>query len=232
MRETPLYLRGLAFASIDPPGPYRPQNRTYYSGCKAPASSPSPSTSASSALAMRRCARLRRPCCSDSRRQCGASIGTQGSPVAVQAHSHLGASPNGQGFKPWPAAGGKASRYTRCAVRRSTVLLVMLFAMFWQSLALARVGSTVNVLADLEHAALHWQEEGHHHHDDGSYHLDDSIESTQHVLSDQVTATSALLVTASHDFPPLGSAAPGGLRKPLVPDPTLDGLLRPPRFRT
>ncbi len=107
----------------------------------------------------------------------------------------------------------------------------MLFAMFWQSVALARVGSTVNVLADQEHAALHWQEEGHHHHDDGSYHLDDSKDAVQHVLSDHVTAASALLVTAAHDFPPLGSAAPGGMHDRLLPDPTPDGLLRPPRSR-
>ena len=91
-------------------------------------------------------------------------------------------------------------------MRRSAILFFMLFAMLWQSVALARVGSTVNVLADLEHAALHWQEEGHHHHDDGSYHLDDSNDSAQHVLSDHVTATTALLVTVSHDFPSLASA--------------------------
>ena len=117
-------------------------------------------------------------------------------------------------------------------MRRTAILIAMLFAMLWQSVALARVGSTVNVLADLEHAALHWQEEQHHHHDDGSYHLDDSKDSVQHVLCDHVTANGALLLTASHDFPPLGSAAPEGLHERLVPDPPLDGLLRPPRFRT
>jgi hypothetical protein len=117
-------------------------------------------------------------------------------------------------------------------MRRSAVLLVMLCAMLWQSVALARVGSTVNVFADLAHAALHWQEEGHHHHDDGSYHLDDSSDSAQHVLTDHVTATSALLVTASHDVPPLGSAAPRGLHEPRLSNPTLDGLLRPPRHRS
>lgn len=116
-------------------------------------------------------------------------------------------------------------------MRRSTVLFVMLFAMLWQSVALARAGSTANVIADLEHAALHWQEEGHHHHDDGSYHMDDSNESAQHVLSDHVCPTAALMVASSHDFPPLGSAAPDGLHKALVPDPALDGLLRPPRSR-
>jgi hypothetical protein len=117
-------------------------------------------------------------------------------------------------------------------MRRSTVLFVMLFAMLWQSVAFARAGSTANALADLGHAALHWQEEGHHHHEDGSYHLDESKESAQHVLSDHVSAAAALMVPASHDFPPLGSAAPGGLHERLVPDPMLDGLLRPPRSRS
>ncbi len=106
----------------------------------------------------------------------------------------------------------------------------MLFAMLWQTVAVAQADSTLNALADLEHTALHWQEEGHHHHEDGSYHLDDSNESAQHVLSDHLSATAALLVTSTHDFPPLGSAAPGGLNKAPVPDAELEGPLRPPRF--
>ncbi|MBL8343857.1 MAG: hypothetical protein JNN03_00290 [Rubrivivax sp.] len=114
-------------------------------------------------------------------------------------------------------------------MRRSAVLLVMLFAMLWQTVAMARGGTTANALADLQHAALHWQEEGHHHHEDGSYHLDESKESAQHLLSDHVSAATALMFAASHGFPPLGSAAPGGLHEARVPDPTLDGLLRPPR---
>lgn len=117
-------------------------------------------------------------------------------------------------------------------MRRSAVLLVMLFAMLWQTVAVARAGSTMNALADMEHASLHWQEEGHHHHEDGSYHLDDSIASAQHVLNDHLSATVALGVTPSHHFPPLGSAAPGGLHDAPVPNPTLDGLLRPPRSRS
>lgn len=114
---------------------------------------------------------------------------------------------------------------------RAAVILVMLFAMLWQSVALARVGSTISVLADTEHAALHWQEKGHHHHDDGTYHLDDSKASAQHVVCDHVTATSALLLAASRNFPPLGSTAPTGPHERFVPDPPLEGLLRPPRSR-
>lgn len=117
-------------------------------------------------------------------------------------------------------------------MRRSVVLFIMLFAMLWQMVAVARPGSTLNALADLEHSALHWQDEGHHHHEDGSYHRDDSNASAQHLLCDHVSATAALMFTACHHFPPLGSAAPGGLHETPVPNPTLDGLLRPPRSRS
>ncbi len=114
-------------------------------------------------------------------------------------------------------------------MRRSAVLLVTLFALLWQSVAMARPGSTVNLLADLEHAVLHWQQEGHHHHDDGSIQLDDSLASTFHVLGDPLTVTSALLPTVAHHFPPCASQPPGGMHDARVPDPFLDGLLRPPR---
>jgi hypothetical protein len=114
-------------------------------------------------------------------------------------------------------------------MHRSAVLLVLLFAMLWQAVALARPGSTVNVLADAEHAALHWQEEGHHHHEDGSFHLDDSSASTFHGLSDHLTLTTALLPAVSHHFPLGASPPPGALRDTRVADPFLDGLLRPPR---
>jgi hypothetical protein len=117
-------------------------------------------------------------------------------------------------------------------MRRSAVLFVMLLAILWQSVAMARVGSTVNPLADLEHAALHWQGEAHHHLEDGSYHQDDSKESVQHVVTDHLNASLALAASSSHDFPPLGSAAPDGLHERLVPNPALDGLLRPPRSQS
>ena len=108
----------------------------------------------------------------------------------------------------------------------------MLLATLWQSVAMARVGSTVNPLADLEHATLHWQGEAHHHHEDGSYHQDDSKESVQHVVTDHLNPSRALAASASHAFTPLGSAAPADLHKRLVPNPALDGLLRPPRSQS
>lgn len=108
----------------------------------------------------------------------------------------------------------------------------MMFAMLWQSVAMGRVGSTVNVLADLEHAALHWQAEGHHHHEDGSYHLDDSNESVQHVVTDHLGVSLEMAAPESHDFSILGAAVHGGVPTRAIPSPPLDGLLRPPRPRS
>lgn len=119
--------------------------------------------------------------------------------------------------------------YTAAAMRRSAVLFVLLFALLWQSVAMARPGSTINLLADLEHAVLHWQQEAHHHHDDGSIHLDDSLAATFHVLGDHATVTTALIPTVAHHFPPCDSEPPGGMHDARVPAPFLDGLLRPPR---
>jgi hypothetical protein len=115
-------------------------------------------------------------------------------------------------------------------MRRSFILLAVICALLWQSVALARVGSTVNALADLEHAALHWQQVSHSHHDDGSYHLDESCESVQHVLMDPAGASAALLTFFSQDFRGHGSTSPGGEPEHHPPDPVLEGLLRPPRL--
>jgi hypothetical protein len=115
-------------------------------------------------------------------------------------------------------------------MRRSAVLFVMLFAMLWQAVAMAPPGSNVNVLQDIEHALLHWQEEGHHHHEDGSFHVDDSQASTFHVLCDHLTAGTALLMATPHLLPADASARPRGLYDGPAPAPFLDGLLRPPRI--
>ncbi|MBC7734900.1 MAG: hypothetical protein H7306_23895 [Bacteriovorax sp.] len=108
----------------------------------------------------------------------------------------------------------------------------MLFATLWQAVPTARVGSTVNALThDLAHATLHLQKKAHHHREDGSYYQDDSKESVQHVVADHLNASLALAASYWHDFPHLRSAAPDALHERLVPNPTLDGLLRPPRLR-
>ena len=103
--------------------------------------------------------------------------------------------------------------------------------MLWQSVARARPGSTVNVLSDIAHAALHWHEEGHRHHDDGSYTLDESTESVHHLMADHLSICAALVTATGHAFPPSLPLLPRSLGEAPVPAPFLDGLLRPPRPR-
>jgi hypothetical protein len=122
-------------------------------------------------------------------------------------------------------------RYTGTLMRRTALLVTLLIAMLWQSVAMARPGSSINALADSAHAALHLAEEGHHHHDDGSFHLDESIESVQHLMADHASAATALLAMDSTGVPHAGSESPEVLRAHTRPQPFLDGLLRPPRIR-
>ncbi|MEO7852055.1 MAG: hypothetical protein ABIR94_07340 [Rubrivivax sp.] len=117
-------------------------------------------------------------------------------------------------------------------MRRSALLLLTLFALLWQSVTLARAGSAGNALANLEHAALHWQESGHHHHEDGSFHLDDSTESAQHVIADHLSANAVLMTSDAFGLPSPASNPPGGWQDRAAPHPYLDGLLRPPRLHS
>ena len=69
---------------------------------------------------------------------------------------------------------------------RALVLIAFLLASAWQSVALARVGSSVVGLADVQHTQLHAQQIAHQHHEDGSYQLDNSLEAAQHVMLDHL----------------------------------------------
>ena len=114
-------------------------------------------------------------------------------------------------------------------VKRTALILLVLAAMLWQSFASARPGSSINVLLDPQHAALHWQGEGHHHHGD-AYHLDDSEESASHLALDQ-SGVSAL---PAHEAMPLEAPANSALHVGNAragPWPFLERPLRPPRPR-
>ena len=110
---------------------------------------------------------------------------------------------------------------------RSAIHFVLLLAMLWQ--ALAGVGLAVTALADPSHSALHWQAQSHHHDDSGFLHQDDSAESAQHLLCDHLSVAAVLIAGTAQGLPALTSPAPHGSHQALVPEPTLDGPLRPPR---
>ena len=118
------------------------------------------------------------------------------------------------------------------AVNRAVIAFVLLLTMLWQSFGLAHSGSTVAAAADLEHAKLSSQDEGHHHHDDGTYHVEDSADSVQHLLTDHVTAHLGLILVTATSFLPTGSARHGTDHPLASPHPDLDGLFRPPRPTT
>jgi hypothetical protein len=115
---------------------------------------------------------------------------------------------------------------------RKFLVLALLIALMGQSVSMARTGLTLDFLADLQHAVLHWQGEGHHHHDDGAYHQDDSSESAQHMIADYVMASPALLAGISTLLPALGASTPALQRTDFVPHPFLEGPLRSPRSTT
>lgn len=116
-------------------------------------------------------------------------------------------------------------------MRRTALLFAILFATFWQSVAVSRAGSAADAVADLPHAALHWQEDRHHHHDDGTYHLDDSAESTLHLWADQISVP-AMLPHEPASLAGLRAVVPASRLTSPGPHPFLDGPLRPPRTTT
>lgn len=112
--------------------------------------------------------------------------------------------------------------------RRVTTVLI-LFALLWQSMAMAAPGWALGQAQDVVHAVLHWSEEAHHHHDDGSYHQDNSSESVQHVVADAGLHAAALLAGGCSSFAEPDPSSPAMTPDDLRPPPYLDGPHRPPR---
>ena len=114
-------------------------------------------------------------------------------------------------------------------VKRSAVIFLLLLAMGWQALAMAKGGATVNALLDFGHAVLHWDGTAHHHHADGSLTLDASDESTRHLLADHSSGPFLTAQDPATPLPALQLALAACAGQPCGP-PYLDGPLRPPRL--
>jgi hypothetical protein len=111
--------------------------------------------------------------------------------------------------------------------RATTVLLLL--ALLWQSMASAAPAWTSLSTQGLEHAAMHWLQEGHHHHDDGSYERDDSSDSMRHVTADVSPPVLGLLSEGWSVTTANGSASPVLTEDLFRPPPFVDGPHRPPR---
>lgn len=115
-------------------------------------------------------------------------------------------------------------------MRKWFVPLLVAFSMLWQSMATAQVDAALPNSAEWVHSVLHWEAEGHHHHDDGSWHLDDSAESIHHVMCDHLSNPVALPQSVVHtQVQGAQMSAPSYVRSGL-PAPHLEGPLRPPRL--
>lgn len=114
-------------------------------------------------------------------------------------------------------------------MRRTITVVVLIAIMAFQSMTTTAFASSRDNQADLSHSVLHWLQEAHHHHEAGGYQVDDSEESTRHLMADHFTA-SALLSTAPVLFLRTDNGAPNALLAHASPHPFLEGLLRPPRL--
>jgi len=125
----------------------------------------------------------------------------------------------------------QSADYNRAMHRRFVAFMAMI-ALLWQSVAVSPTGVLPAILADVEHAVLHWQDESHHHHDDGSWHADESTESAQHATADHVGSPPALHSTSTLRWAPVASQSPAAACSGETAAPFLEGPLRPPRATT
>ena len=116
-------------------------------------------------------------------------------------------------------------------MRRLSVLIYLIVSLLWQAAAIAVPMEAVGDEDAATHAALHWQESGHHHHDgdDSGFHEDDSSDSRQHTLLDDGFSSPALYSTSAPSIDSWGSAAPPVLDDQHAPTPYVDKRRRPPR---
>ena len=117
-------------------------------------------------------------------------------------------------------------------MQRSLALVLLMTSFFWQALSVAGQAPLLAPSEEMEHAALHWEQTGHHHHHDGSLKVDDSTESVLHIAADGVTSAPPAWFDDPFRLETPGSAAPDMADTVSVPQPVLDGPRRPPRLTT
>jgi hypothetical protein len=118
-------------------------------------------------------------------------------------------------------------------VRKTATSILLVLCLAWQSVAIAAQALAPALSDELAHSALHIMGLSHHHHDSqhdhGTFHIDNSDESADHVLADHFNS-SALLPEAGSSVSPSGGCAPGVNDVRTPPHPLLEGPLRPPRL--
>lgn len=115
-------------------------------------------------------------------------------------------------------------------MRRAVVVLLVLMGMLWQSFAAAGQGTLMSSGEDLAHSVLHWQETGHHHDEDGTYHQDNSDESSQHLALDSALGAPALWSAPQMKLAEVVETPPTVHDDRTVPGHIPERLRRPPRL--
>ena len=112
---------------------------------------------------------------------------------------------------------------------RRLICLLLLMCLPLQSFALHGVSLVRGGDAGLAHEIAHDEQVQHHHEDDGSIHYDSSDESAQHI-QDHSCSQQALYLPAPqlarHPEQLISVTKPEFAR--FIPEPFLDGPLRPP----
>ena len=84
-------------------------------------------------------------------------------------------------------------------------------------------------VGDIEHLAVHGQDNRHHHHADQALHMDDvNNVAAQHFHADSGTNTAGLLTSLLPVVSPIRSMSPLETSHVIWLSPTLEGPLRPP----
>jgi hypothetical protein len=117
-------------------------------------------------------------------------------------------------------------------MHRRFVAFMAMIALLWQSVAVSPTGVLPAIMADVEHAVLHWQDESHHHHGDGSRHAGESPESAQHATPDHTGSSPALHSTSTQRWAPEASGSPVAAGSDETAAAFLESRLRQPRART
>lgn len=116
------------------------------------------------------------------------------------------------------------------AMHRTLILLLLVMAALWQTIAIGGQVRAYGNSQDTAHAMLHWEGRAHHHHADGSVTQDDSSESVQHVVADACLSAPAVWSAVCLLLPPFEAARPVAADESFGLGPHLAGPRRPPRL--
>lgn len=84
-------------------------------------------------------------------------------------------------------------------------------------------------VGEIEHLAVHSQDDSHHHHADRALHMDDANDvAVQHFHADSGSNTAGLLASLLPVVARIRSISPPQTSHIIWCSPTLEGLLRPP----